>query len=242
MIRFFLPIFVFCAFAAPAFAQNEGTTAPKPPAPPVVMELFTSQSCGFCPPADALIGQMAQQENIIALACHVDYFKVAENSLGKSFCTRRQNDYNKIIAPGPRYTPQLVVNGHMDMIGYETGKVSAAVLKARGEKIAPITITNVGDSTYSFSLRAIALKGADVRLWMAVFDTPKTLSMVEGSNFGKQLTYYNVVSKIDDLGAWDGAAITQSLSVPLSADNAGFAVIAQNVKTGNIIAAGDLRR
>ena len=240
MIRFLTPLLCL-VFSFPAFAQNGGE-AEKPPAPPVVMELFTSQSCGFCPPADALIGQMAQQENIIALACHVDYFGVTKNSLGQSFCTRRQNEYNRIIGTGPRYTPQLVVNGHMDMIGYETGKVSAAVMKARAEKIEPIVITNNGASAYSFSLPTINVKKDEVRVWVAVYDLPKTLSMVEGNNFGKKLTYYNVVSKIDDLGIWDGTAVTKNLNMNLTDQNAGFAVIAQNVTTGNIIAAGDLRR
>lgn len=214
-----------------SFAQDTGPA-------PVVLELFTSQGCAFCPPADALIGQMAQQQNIIGLACHVDYFGVRENSLGKSFCTRRQNEYGRLIGKGPRYTPQLVVNGHMDMIGYETGRVSAAVMKARAEKMKNIPVTPSGPGTYSFTLPQMTVTKGDVRLLIAIYDAPKSIAMTEGSNFGKKLTFYNVVSKMDDIGLWDGNAGTQSLRVDFTPQSAGVAVIAQNVRTGRIVAAG----
>jgi hypothetical protein len=101
---------------------------------------------------------------------------------------------------------------------------------------------NNGAGAYSFSLSSITKNTDEVRLWIAVYDLPKTLAMLEGSNFGKKLTYYNVVSKIDDLGIWDGKAINKPLMLSLDSNNAGFAVIAQNVVTGNIIAAGDVKR
>lgn len=240
MTRFFFVALILLLPFQRAHAQTQEAVPASPP--PVVLELFTSQSCGFCPPADALIGQMAQQQSIIALSCHVDYFNVAKNSLGKGFCTRRQNDYNRIIGTGPRYTPQLVVNGHLDMIGYQTGKVSAAILKARGEKVALVDIKKDEAGTYSFSLPSINIKNAEVRLLMAVYDMPKTLSLMEGSNFGKKLTYYNVVSDLKDLGPWDGKALSQSLPAHMSGQNAGLVVLAQNVKTGNIIAAGEWKK
>lgn len=235
MIRFLLAL-VLAVAPASAFAQNAAPAAAGPA--PVVLELFTSQACAFCPPADALMGQMVQQQNIIGLSCHVDYFGVKENSLGKSFCTRRQNEYGRLIGNGPRYTPQLIVNGHMDMIGYETGRVSAAVMKARGEKIKNIAITPVGDGTYNFSLPQMTV-GKDVRLIVAIYDLPKTLAMTEGSNFGKKLTYFNVVSKMDDIGLWNGSAGTQVLRVDYTAASAGVAILAQDAKSGKIVAAGN---
>lgn len=210
---------------------------------PVVMELFTSQSCSFCPPADALIGDMAKQDGVIALACHVDYFGVREHSLGRSFCTQRQNAYNRLIGNGPRYTPELVINGHMDMIGYEKQKVSIGVLKARAEKLAQIDVVRAQDGSVSYTLPALKGSSTDIKLWAAVYDMPKTLSLMEGSNFGKKLTYYNVVSDLQDLGGWDGAAGSHALGLKaLGPENAGVAVIAQNIKTGRIVAAGNLKR
>lgn len=220
--------------------QQEATTVATPP--PVVLELFTSQGCAFCPPADKLMAQLAEQPGVIGLSCHVDYFNVRENSLGKSFCTKRQNDYNRLIGTGPRYTPQLVVNGHMDMIGYEGGKVSAAILKARSEKIASIAVKPISEGAYSYALPASQLGDASVRLLMAVYDRPKEITMTEGGNFGKKLAYVNVVSRISDLGTWDGKAAMQSIDPMFAPANAGMAIIAQDMKTGQIVAAGSIKR
>jgi len=237
MIRMLPVFFLICLFASPVFAQDT-----KAPPPPVVLELFTSQGCAFCPPADQLMGQMIEQQSIIGLSCHVDYFGVRSNNLGKDFCTKRQGDYNRLIGTGPRYTPQLIVNGHMDLIGYETGKVSAAILKARSEKVIPIALKSVGDNAYSFSLPDLKTNKDPITLWMAVYDAPKSMAITEGNNLGKKITYYNVVDRIDDLGAWDGKAMARTVDAAFSPDNNGIAVIAQNARTGHIIAAGSIEK
>lgn len=251
MIRTLAVFAVSCLLAVPSFAQNAApplitaqpvpTAAPVTP-PPVVLELFTSQGCAFCPPADELMGQMIQQQSIIGLSCHVDYFTVRKNNLGKSFCTKRQSFYNRVIATGPRYTPQLVVNGHLDMIGYETGKVSAAVLKARAEKVKLIGFTDTGNGTYSFSLPTVDAEGDQLFLWLAVYDAPKKMAMTEGANFGKTVTYVNVVSEMRDLGSWDGKPEARAIEAASSPNNRGFAVIAQNARTGQIVAAGSVEK
>lgn len=228
---------------APPLVTAQQVPHPAPSvAPPVVLELFTSQGCSFCPPADALMGQMAQQQGVIGLSCHVDYFNIGQKSLGQGFCTKRQNDYNRLIGQGPRYTPQLVVNGHMDMIGYEGGKISAAILKARAEKIVPITLAPVSAGSYSFSLPPKSLNGAQVKLWLAVFDRPHEMTLTAGSNFGKKVTYYNVVSRLQDLGPWDGTAMRRAVDANYTPANGGIAIIAQNVATGKIIGAGSIKR
>jgi len=248
-------LLTLCLLALPVMARAQQQYAVPPlitaqtvaPAPamapsPVVMELFTSQGCAYCPPADKLMGQMTQQPGVIGLSCHVDYFGVRSHSLGKGFCTQRQNDYRRLIGKGPRYTPELVVNGHMDMIGSEAGKVSAAILKARGEKIFPITLVPVGSDAYNFSLPAASLEGQNVHLWMAVFDRPHSLAITEGGNLGKTITYYNVVSRMNDLGVWNGQPMAQSVNPSYTPDNEGIAIIAQNESTGRIIGAGSIKR
>lgn len=237
MIRILFFLFLFVMAPNGAHAQ---TTVSVPA--PVVLELFTSQGCAFCPPADRLMAQMIDQPGVIGLSCHVDYFNIRNNSLGKSFCTKRQNDYNRLIGTGPRYTPQLVINGHMDMIGYEGGKISVAILKARGEKMSTIQVQPIAEGAYSYTLPAIQLGNAPVRLLMAVYDHPKSMTITEGGNFGKNISYVNVVSRISDLGTWDGKAVMQSIDPMFGPDNAGFAIIAQNVQTGKIVAAGSIKR
>ncbi len=238
MIRFFLCTAVLAIISGASFAQAP-VSAPVTAAPsPVLLELFTSQGCAFCPPADELMGRMIQQQGIIGLSCHVDYFGVRQNSLGKSFCTRRQSDYNRQIGKGPRYTPQLVVNGQAEVIGYETGKVSAAIMKARAAKTLSIPVTAAGADAYSFSLPDVNAGADPLSLWMVVYDAPKTMAIMEGNNFGRKMTYYNVVSQLNDLGAWDGKAVARAVRVSFEADNAGIAIFAQNMRTGKIIAVG----
>lgn len=244
MIRFPLILAALAFLPMTVMAQVVPVSVPPataPQTPPVVLELFTSQGCAFCPPADQLMGQMIQQQSVIGLSCHVDYFSVRKNPLGKSFCTQRQINYNRLIGTGPRYTPQLVVNGHMDMIGYEAGKISAAILKARAEKILPITLTNAGADSYSFSLPKITTTDP-VTLWMAVFDSPKSMAMTEGNNLGKTVTYYNVVSRMNDLGAWDGNPMARAVNASFEPGNGGIAIIAQNTRTGHIVAAGSINK
>jgi hypothetical protein len=240
MIRY-LALLSFALLPLQVLAQD-APVAPVNVPPPVVLELFTSQGCGFCPPADKLMGQMIEQQSVIGLSCHVDYFNIRNNSLGKGFCTKRQNDYNRLIGTGPRYTPQLVVNGHMDMIGYEAGKVSAAILKGRAEKLLPIPLTVVAEDSYSFSLPEINLKNEPVKLWLAVFDKPRSFNITEGNNLGKKMTYYNVVSRMEDLGAWDGKPLARAINANYSPVNGGIAILAQNTATGHIIAAGSVNR
>jgi hypothetical protein len=242
MIRFLPALFLLSLWPLSASAQIVPVSVPPAPAapqpPPVVLELFTSQACAFCPPADELMGQMIQQQSIIGLSCHVDYFSVRKNPLGKSFCTQRQAQYQRLIGNGPRYTPQLVVNGHMDMIGYEAGKVSAAILKGRAEKVLPIPLTSAGGDAYSFSLPQISAASDPLNLWMAVFDAPKSMAITEGNNLGKSVTYYNVVSRMMDLGPWDGTPMARGINASFEPANGGVAIIAQNVRTGQIVAAG----
>lgn len=254
MIRNLLALALTCFLALPALAQDdiiESPAAASAESPqdefsgapaPVVLELFTSQGCAFCPPADELMGQMIGQPGIIGLSCHVDYFGVRTNNLGKSFCTKRQGDYNRLIGTGPRYTPQLIVNGHLDMIGYETGKVSAAILKARAEKVQPIALSARTDGTYNFNLPQVKTDGAPVALWLAVFDAPRSVAITEGNNLGKKITYYNVVSAMKDLGTWNGAPEARTVEAALQTASSGFAIIAQNTRTGHILAAGSVSK
>lgn len=233
MIRILL--FLVLLAPASAFAQNG-------PAP-VVVELFTSQGCAYCPPADALLGKLAQSPGVVALSCHVDYFPVEKQNLGRGFCSRRQAEYRQTVAKGPRYTPQMIINGRTAMIGSEAGKVSAAMLKARGQGVLPLTISRAPrDGFYYFSLPTISGLSLYTRLWMIVYDTPHRMVMTEGNNFGKTITYHNVVSRMDDLGSWDGVSGTRTVNANFAPKNGGIVILVQDMASGHIIAAGQAAR
>ncbi len=233
MFRFIFAFFLLTPIAA--FAQS----APSP----VVLELFTSQGCAYCPPADELMGRMINLPGVIGLSCHVDYFGVAENNLGKRFCTARQNDYRTLLDKGQRYTPQLVVNGTKDVIGYEGEKISAEILKARAQKLIPIELHRAPNpGYYYFSLPPMDNAGGNLRVGMFVYDAPKRMLITQGNNFGKTMTYHNVVDRFIDLGVWDGLSTTRTVNAGYGPQNAGMAIIIQNIETGDVVAAGKTTR
>lgn len=203
--------------------------------PPVVVELFSSQGCPACPPADEHLGVLAKAPNVIALSCHVDYFPVLGDGLGKKFCTDRQAKYIAQIGRKKYYTPQMMVNGHMDVIGYETQEIAQKIQKARTERANLITIQPRGEGVYNFSLpRRELSRTAD--LWMVMYDRPRHFK-----NRGKTTTYHNVVSHMIPLGKWGGTIVNRAVFPITNPKTAGFAIIAQDKNTGHVLAAGDYK-
>jgi hypothetical protein len=250
MIKWFFALlialawFVFpTAYAAPQAATpiaEDKKPSEMTPTTPVVLELFTSQDCTFCPQADALMGQMRLQDNVIVLSCHVDYFASTNKSMGQRFCTERQDTYNKLIGSGPRYTPQLIVNGQLDVIGYDAGRVSAAVMKARQTPIKTISIVSKSPSAFSLNLPDLEKGSYNVSLMMV--DRPRTLTQTQGAQKGRTETYYNVVSGLKNLGPYDGVKKTLDIDLSFTPENQGFSVLVQDEKTGHIVAAGTISR
>ena len=205
---------------------------------PVVVELFSSQNCPACPEADRYMEHLIKQENLIALSCHVDYFGGQNDSLGKTFCTEKQTNYIRQIGRRSHYTPQMMINGHMDAIGYDTDTVNAAILKGRAENIKPIYIQSKIEGVYTIHLPSLIPRRRPVALWLAIYEKPHTLP-VKGVG---QLTYHNVISQIMDLGQWDGITTVRALAPLMTSTSAGFAVIAQDPSSGHILAAGSYER
>jgi hypothetical protein len=107
---------------------------------PIVVELFSSQACVFCPKADRLFADILEQENVIGLACHVDYFDVEVGALSKPFCSERQSWYMEKLFAGPNYTPQIVINGALDVIGYKFDEVINVLKKAKHSEVARMDV------------------------------------------------------------------------------------------------------
>lgn len=219
----------------PFSVYAQGNSPSKAGASPVLIELFSSQGCPACPPADAYMKNLAASEGVIALSCHVDYFPVPNDALGKLFCTKRQTVYKFLIGRKTLYTPQMMINGHIDAVGYDKEKVSASIVKARSEKVQDIRIQSKGSGVYEFALTPKNLKqGAD--LWLAVYRKPVTVN-----RRGQNITYYNTVSHFLPLGKWQGGAINRAVFPLVSGESAGFAVVAQDLSNGKVIAAGNYK-
>lgn len=185
--------------ALSAFAHRPGWATVKHP---VVLELFTSQGCSSCPPADALLGQLAQQPNILALAWHVDYW----NHLGwrDPFATRtateRQQAYAAMLGGGV-FTPALVVNGSRVVIGSQHREVEAAIAAAA---TLPVAVKlAVADGGLRVEIGATAQK---VRVQRIAYDPEHVTGVDAGENDGTRLHEYRIVREVETLGSLDGVA------------------------------------
>lgn len=204
-------------------------------ASPVLVELFSSQGCPACPPADAYVKDLAASEGVIALSCHVDYFGVRNDKLGKKFCTDRQTKYIRQTNRKSHFTPQMMINGHMSEIGYEREKVTASILKARSERTSEIIIRPKGNGVFDFIMPPVSVNGA-ADLWLAVYEKPHTVN-----RRGRLVTYYNVISHFLPLGDWKGSVLQRAVFPLVSPKSAGFAIVAQDNVNGRIYAAGEYK-
>jgi len=202
---------------------------------PVLVELFTAENCPACPPADKYLAQLAKSESVIALACHVDYFGKGAADLGKSFCTKRQDKYIKQIGRKKYYTPQMMINGQTNEIGYKSSKVAAKISKARSDQTKQIAILNKGQGVFDFILPNNNLNQT-VDIWVATYNKPVTVN-----HRGKQKTYTNVVQNFIPLGTWNGLADQRAIFPLINSSSGGFIVAAQNSTTGEVVAVGEFK-
>lgn len=228
-----------CFFILSGHIAAIADDAPEKDGHPVVfIELFTAEDCAFCPAADRLLGDMIKMPGVIGLGCHVDYFETEQDTgLALSFCRDRQQDYAERLASGPPYTPQMVINGHLEAVGYKTEAIARALKEAQNDAPEQITIRRLSeDGAYGFSLPArTGMEDRQAALWLAVFDIPQERSSKNGE---EDVSYYNAVSHVNDLGMWDGSALVRTITPHITEENAGFVIAAQDIETGRILAAG----
>ncbi len=212
---------------------------------PIVLEMFTSQSCSSCPPADRLLGQLASEnDNIIALSCNVTYWNHLhwKDTLSHEFCTARQRQYVQNLRSRGPYTPQIVINGRDTMVGSQGGKIANAIQQdLKNNKVSPINLKVEGDN---LSIRLPETAGNDsYALHLVVYNEAHQQSIPSGENRGRTVTYTNPVQQITSLGTWDGTGKNMTHDVSQYSTSKGFAVLAQkNSKTGPIIAAGKVNK
>ena len=201
---------------------------------PVVVELFTSQGCYSCPPADALLGELAEREDVLPLAFHVTYWDRLgwPDTLGLAAGTARQEAYTRTLGTGRMYTPQMVVQGQIDVVGSQRSRVMRAL-----EIAAEVSRLGVDINNGQVAIEAGEPTGAVV--WLAAFDDINEVVIERGENAGKTLTYHRSVRELAELGRYDGSAMTADLPLArLAADGRdGAAVLVQRESDGAIIGA-----
>lgn len=207
---------------------------------PVVVELYTSQGCSSCPPADKILGQFTKRKDVIPLALHVDYWDYIgwKDEFADPRFSDRQRRYARLGQRRVVYTPQMIIGGHTNIEGARKGEINAAIEKARRELSSiDLRLQRRGDRLIIRADRASLNQEAEVHL--VRFAPSKTVKILRGENRGRTLTYSNVVTQWETIGDWDGRS-----NLMLRADVKGddhIAVLIQYPGPGRMVAAAQLR-
>ena len=219
------------AAAAPA-QDNQDKAA-------VVVELFTSEGCSSCPPADAFLGELTKRPAIVPLAFHVDYWDYIgwKDPYASPAFTQRQHDYAAALRLHMVYTPQMVVDGHTEVVGSEYDDVEAAIGKAGAQPKLAVSIEKDGAGYRAVIPAAAAPAAGPATVWLALFDSQRETRVARGENGGRMLREYNIVRGWRQIGSWDGHALTLPLPMPEKPGEDGCAVIVQSGPVGPILGA-----
>jgi hypothetical protein len=222
-----------------------GTPAPALSGEAVtVVELFTSQGCNACPPADALLidlADMQETDDLIVLGFHVNYWDYLgwADTFADETTTDRQRAYMDPFALRSLYTPQIIVDGVAQIPGSDRGAVMETILAAQGNPMIAAATPKLSpqeDGLYIRLDRAPLEGEADV--WIVLYDNQHDVEVLHGENAGATLSYVNVVRRFERLGTWDGEPVDFSLEggvLDPAFDNC--VVIVQMVGNGPILGA-----
>lgn len=205
-----------------------------------VVELFTSQNCPKCPPANRLLAELAERDDILALSWSVDYWDSPkwQDTFGSRQHSERQADYNRNLGRKGVYTPQLIINGRAQTVGSDRDRVLAAIKTVRRNIAATVDITLTGnEEAYTLTFGPV---NTDARLITRAiwFRDGETVAIARGANRGKSILYRNVVITSRELEHWGGQAHKLTLALdeaPKAADR--LAIIVQEGEAGPILGA-----
>ncbi len=220
----------------PATTFGDETVSPNP----IVVELFTSQGCSSCPPADMLASRLAKDSSLLVISRPVTYWDRLgwKDTLAREDNTRLQRTYaSKGKAGSGVYTPQMIINGGGGAVGSREGDVrslvslaknaNGPVIEASRDETGSVTITISGQSRYMAGVSLLALSSSE------------TVQVGRGENGGRRLHYTNVVKSERNLGSWDGTSMRITLSGKdmnvAGADK--YAIIVQRPGAGPIVGA-----
>ncbi len=226
------------------------------PTRPVLVELFTSEGCSSCPPADALLARLDQQQwlgnaEIIALEEHVDYWDQLgwRDPYSSSQWTERQQDYAATFRNDGVYTPQMVVDGRIEFVGNSQSRARTAIAEAAREPKAEIGLTKQSDSngkaTFSIAVKmAPQSEGQKTQVWLAVTETGLHSNVLHGENAGEDLHHAAVVRSLRKVGDATNSYSSEQdvrLDSGWKKENLRVVVFVQDPKSKHIVGAASLR-
>jgi hypothetical protein len=202
------------AFATALICSAAATPAPAGE-PRTVIELFTSQGCSSCPPADKLAGELSHDPSLLIMSLAVDYWDYLgwKDTLAVHGHTSRQQAYANARGDRAVYTPQVVVNGVEHVLGSDKAAIEKAIAQARSTAAPlPVTVT-VADGKVIVNVPAAKDEHQSGEVWLCPISSNVPVAIARGENRGHTLTYHNVVRRWVKLGDWSGRAETFSLPV-----------------------------
>jgi hypothetical protein len=208
---------------------------------PVVVELYTSQGCDSCPPADAILTQLATRKDVLALSLPITYWDMLgwKDTLASDVCTRRQKAYAAAMKRGGVYTPQMLIDGVSDVVGSRDGLVTAAIAAREGDEEAVPVLVSTSKQVLHISIGSGDHGDDNATVWLFRVQSSAKVVIGGGENSGHTLTYTNVVRDIRAVGMWYG----HPLALDLPRDGMGaqprdtFAVVVQQGGDGRIVGA-----
>lgn len=208
---------------------------------PVVVELYTSQGCSSCPPADEMLAELSQRDDVIALALHVDYWDYIgwADEFADPRHTRRQQEYARAAGDRTIYTPQFVIEGQDIVIGARAMQV-AELVQSYQDIVRPVDVAlSRTDAALkiALSLQDDSEAGPYI-VQLAQVKKDQTVDIRRGENAGQTITYSNIVKTLDVIAEWDGATpLYLDADVP---DDLSLAVIVQQGANGPVVGAAQL--
>ena len=209
----------------------------------VVVELFTSQGCNSCPPADAYLGELAAREDVLPLSFHVNYWDYLgwRDTLATEDGTLRQRRYREYLGSRYVYTPQMVIGGRFDAVGSHRDEVEAAIERQRRDTGAAVKVELIVDDQERVSARlSKAAISGEASLWLVRYNVSEVVEIRRNEHAGKTIVYSNVVRDITHVGDWDGSATDVPLAqlpVLRMGGRDACALLVQDKETGAILGA-----
>jgi hypothetical protein len=222
---------VLCgALAAIVLAASQGRADSRS----IVVELFTSQGCSSCPPADKLLGELAQRTDVLALGFHISYWDSLgwKDPLSSPASTDRQRTYASRLSGGQVYTPQMVVEGTNEMVGSRRDEVLAALRDAHPVAAAALSFAADRRSV------TVGTGSGSGEVLLARFAQRRATQVAAGENAGRALEDINGVETLTTLGAWTGARASFPIDPPKPGE--GVAILVQALD-GRILGAAALK-
>lgn len=253
MKKFFLGLFATCFVGgAAAAATFIGYAYPyghldlnKELGPtPLVVEMFTTPACIFCPVADSFFGDLVKKAPIIGVSCPVDHLDVKVEPIGLKTCTQRHYGYAASI-PTSTFTPLMIINGREPVVAYSYTKVLEALRKEAKTPPVHLSIKKMGKGTYSFDLPETEMGhvrgfSKDANIILIEYKKPTAKIIKDGDSQGVTTHYTHMASSVVKLEEWDGKAKTFNFPLTPDPSSEGAAILVQNRKVG-IIAAGEIK-